>query len=427
MKWKGHVYATMANVSLSSSIFKSFWLKLVNYRQTLDAIKSSGDLERYVVPMSLLLLVFFIPISTSGKSITLAIAVSLLLLLPTYRQRYLLLMRESWAIAAVSFFLLALVGCIGHVSLWSEKLLVLEKYSKLLYLPIITAGFYDKRLRVIALYVVLFTMFITCIISLLKYYSIISFNGGDPGQVFLNHIMTSLMMSFACYLSIWFFFKHQGRTRWIFAMLAALFTFQVLFVNTGRTGYFIYLALMLLLIAMLPWKKKLIILTVGLSCFILSFVGNYSLRYGIINIVSDLQHYQQSKDTSVGFRLQFHSFAYSLFKQHPILGAGTAGFTGSFRHEHPIPSWGHRLLEPHSQYWLIISEFGLLGLGIFLFFVVSLFIAKTRLPTLAPVALGLLTAFCVGNFSDSLLFYSATGYFFIILMALCLAEAYPRQ
>ena len=79
-------------------------------------------------------------------------------------------------------------------------------------------------------------------------------------------------------------------------------------------------------------------------------------------------------------------------------------------------------MEPHSQYWLIASEFGLLGCISFVFFLGCLIGASLRLKTLKPLAFAVLLPFIAGCWSDSLLFYSGTGYFFILFMALCLGE-----
>ena len=48
----------------------------------------------------------------------------------------------------------------------ADKILVLEKYSKLLYLPVLLAGLLEERTRKLALHAFLLAMSITCLISL---------------------------------------------------------------------------------------------------------------------------------------------------------------------------------------------------------------------------------------------------------------------
>lgn len=151
------------------------------------------------------------------------------------------------------------------------------------------------------------------------------------------------------------------------------------------------------------------------------------MNFGIHQVKAELDYYHAYKDTSVGYRLQFHNFAKQLFKQHPLFGNGTAGFTYSFKLHKPVPSWDRRLLEPHSQYWLIAVEFGVAGILLFGAFYLSLISVANRLKEYRFTALALLLVFAVGNISDSLLFYSGSGYFFIAFMALCLGESMENR
>jgi O-antigen ligase len=147
------------------------------------------------------------------------------------------------------------------------------------------------------------------------------------------------------------------------------------------------------------------------------------MKRGINSVVVEIQAFRHNeKNSSLGLRIQFQQFAHGLFNRHRLIGNGTASFPYYFKQENPVPAWPHRLWDPHSQYWLIASEFGLLGLFIFGSLLYTLFTASWRLKTLRVPALGILLPFIAGNFTDSLLFYSGSGYFFIIFMSLCLGE-----
>ena len=72
------------------------------------------------------------------------------------------------------------------------------------------------------------------------------------------------------------------------------------------------------------------------------------------------------------YRVQFHNYAKSLFATHPVIGIGTGGFKYSFSKDNPVPAWGKELTDPHSQYWLTLSEQGIIGLLFLLFLNLSL-------------------------------------------------------
>ncbi len=103
-------------------------------------------------------------------------------------------------------------------------------------------------------------------------------------------------------------------------------------------------------------------------------------------------------------------------------GNGSASFQYLYHEENPIPARGRELLEPHSQYWLIAAEWGILGLAALTFFFAGLWIACWRLKTMRPLAMAIFLPFVLACYTDSLLLYSGTGYFFLMMMALCLGE-----
>lgn len=380
---------------------------------------------RLWVPIFLVASLLAVPMSASAKSIFIALSVGFIIFTPSYRQDLRAMLSQPWCQAAIAFFVIALIGCFWSTADYNERLLVLEKYSKLLYLPILAIGFRDQRTRHLALHAFILAMFITCMLSLLKFTGMIEYNGLDAGRVFRNHIMTGYMMSLAAYLSALLFIRVPGKMRIIYGMTTLLFSFQILFVNTSRTGYVIFLLLLvLLLLQTLSWRHALIGTLAACVIFTLSYSYNSTIQTKIDLAINEWHHFQDNgdKDTSVGYRLQFHNYAQNLFYRHPLIGNGTGSFTYLYRIEKPVPSWDRRLLEPHSQYWLVAAEFGLLGITALIFFFTSLIIASLQLQRMKFVAIAVLLPFLVGNLSDSLLFYSGTGYCFLLFMALCLGE-----
>lgn len=367
---------------------------------------------------------FTLPISSSGKSIAFGLAFFAIIASPDLRAKFYDAFSSSWGRATLLLVLfILLAACHGPAS-WQEKWVVLSKYLKLLYLPIIAVGFISERTRIWAIHAFILAMLITCLISFAKYFGLVNYPNLDPGDVFRNHIMTGYMMAFAAFLVFWQASQSGWQLRLIYGLLGLVFSFQVLFVNTGRTGYVIYVFLMSLLIfQILPWRKALIGLVLLGVTLIAVYELSPTLRLQIAAVMTDISQYEANqKDTSVGYRIQFHDLAKQLWLRHPLIGNGTGSFTAIFRIENPIPSWPENLLEPHSLYWLFAVEFGLLGLALLGFWFLVLIKESLRLATLAPMALALILPYIMGNLTDSLLFYSGSGYFFILFMGLCLGE-----
>lgn len=366
---------------------------------------------------------FTIPVSSTAKSIVLALTLITIMLVPANREMLKILWQKPWCKAAILLFGLSFLACFWSNASWSLRGLVLEKYSKLLYLPILVAGFRDTRSRNLCLHAFLLAMTITAALSVFQTVHFVLSLPVRPDYVFRNHIMTGMMMGFAAFVAGWYAIHSHGWQRPCYLLLIALFGYQTFFIAGGRMAYLSFLFLMLLLVFVAFPGRRVIIpaLTVCLLA-VASYLLSPSMQYHVKQLVHEVQHYQQKKNTSVGFRIQFHQYAWSLFKERPLTGHGSGGYADRFEKDDPIPAWGKTRLEPHSQYWLVAAEFGIPGLLLLAFFFISLLVECLRLPHLSAMGLAVLLPFLIGNLSDSLLLYSGSGYFFILFMALCLSD-----
>lgn len=376
------------------------------------------------------LLFFVTPLSSSLKSIFLTASVAIVILTPAYRQQLINLLSEKFFITAIFLVIIAALGCLWSQANFSERILILEKWSKLLYLPCLVVALNNQRVRNMAINAFIIAMVFTCICSFyVKFTDLTLSDKMRPDGIFRNHIMTSMMTSFAAYLAGTLFLKSKNLLRILYLVSIFVTSVDIIFINESRTGYVIYLLLMLLLILQHTNKAKALFgIFLVCSTFISSCLLSPTFLDKVKQTKTELSSYQTDKNTSLGYRLQFHNFAENLFKEHPIIGNGTGSFTYKFRTENPVPAWtsaefhSGRLLEPHSQYLLIAAEFGSLGLLAFLLFYAELVYRSYYLENMRNISLALFIILAIGNLTDSLLFYSGSGYFFIIFFALAFSE-----
>ena len=237
------------------------------------------------------------------------------------------------------------------------------------------------------------------------------------------------MMSFAAYLSgVRLISRTFIYDRVIYMLVYIIFTLHVLLINTSTTGYVVYFLLMGLWFVQHTSRMQMLLGAIFLTAILsLGLIYSNVMYVKASQTISELKIFHTSnkpklRNTSLGYRMQFHAYAKKLYLRHPWIGNGTGSFTRLYAIEGPIPAWSWRLTEPHSQYWLVASEWGLLGcLGLFAFFL-SLFFAAFRLTNMRSTAIALLISFMACCLTDSFLLYSGTGYFFILMMALCLGE-----
>lgn len=387
-------------------------------------LENAQDQVNLTLGLVLGALLFSIPISNSAKSITFVIAVILLFATKVNIHSLRYLIRQPWVLAIISFLILTLVACAWSPAAWSKQFFVVNKYTKLLCVPLLALGFADKNIRNWGLHAFLAAMLLTCLVAIAKTISPVYLHNDIPGNVFRNYIMTGNMMSFASYLAAYFAIT-KPTLRLPYTLLFLLFSFQVLFLSQGRTGYIIYFVMLSLLTVQMLNKKQLLtgMLAIGILGGLVYHLSP-KMQDGFHKIQNNIVQFQQgNKNTSVGLRLQFQLFAFELFKESPVFGHGTGSFTYYFDQRHPVPAWNRQLREPHNQYWLIAAEYGLFGLLLYFTLLATLIYACFQLKEMKNIAMALLIPFMIGCFSDTLLFHSGSGYFFLALLALCLGES----
>lgn len=354
-----------------------------------------------------------------------------LLTAPFYREYLPVAFNTFWARAALILFLDIFVSCFWSQAPFSMQYSVIDKYSKLILLPILAVGFIKPRTRFWVLNSYIVAMLVTCFLSILKAKSFLAINTSDPGEVFYNHIVTGFMIALGVYFAgILMSRKNISRTlRFVYIFMVVLGSYQTFFVNTGRSGYVAYGILMLLLIIQkYPPRKALIGITTFLAALGLTYILSPVMQMNTQMMINDIKLLQQNQaDTSLGFRLQFHQYAQSLFEKNPVTGLGTGSFQYSFSKDQPVPTWGTKLNDPHSQYWLLLAEQGVIGIILFIAFLGALFITAFQLNEMKPFLLGMLVSFSIISFSDTVFCYSTIGYLLTLFSALCIGELLEKN
>lgn len=380
-----------------------------------------------LVPALLALTLFALPISSSGKSISLVITLMAILASPFYRQQLAHAFTQPWFFSSLLLVSFIILSCFWSPASWSGRLFTLEKYSKLLYLPILAVGFTLTRTRHLGLLGFLLAMLLTCSLGILKFHGALPFIRLDPDFVFRNHVMTGFMVAFASYIALLLAYEQKDPAkRAAYVLMLLIYSYYLFFINQGRTGYVVDLILILILIPhIFSFKKTVLMFLLLVGGLGIVYFNHPAFHEGVNRIIQQTQDYHQNFDSSissVGLRMQFHDFAHTLFLKEPLVGNGANSFKYFFHVLNPVPVWNHDLLEPHSQYWLIAVEQGLLGLLLLAFYFYTLFKAIWALASMRLIAIGMLVPFLLGNFTDSLLFYSGSGYCFLLFMAMCLGE-----
>ena len=372
-------------------------------------------------------LMFFIPLSPTLKSIFLIGALISILITPAYTQHLKYAVNSLWGRTAVLLFFFIALACLWSPASYSGQWSDLSKYLKLIYLPLLAIGFVNPKSRYWTIQSYLLVMLLTCIVSILQYKRFIL--SIDPGQVAFNHIVTGFMMAFAAYLAALSFKQQKGWLRVYYLLIIVLASFQVLFINQSRSDYIVYFALVSLwLLQNLSLKQALIGILITLSIFGVLSTKSKLMKSRVDALVIDVWDWKKNKlSTSLGYRLQFHQYSKHLFEEHPIRGQGTGGYRQRFTQDNPVPSWGTVTADPHSQYWMVLAEFGVLGFIFLWLFLGALLVSAHQLKETKPILLGIVVSFCIICVTDTVLAFSPIGFLLIVFSALSFGELIQKQ
>lgn len=361
-----------------------------------------------------------IPLSTALTSITTSFFVATWLAAGNYRQRFQHIRWHPLALWALGLFALLAIGVLYSSAAMEEALDGLGHYHKLLWIPLFITILHEEAWQYRGYYIFLAAMLLVLVTSYAQLLGLLPLGPVDQEYTFFKgRIAHSIFMAYTVYLLLHHLWREPGR-RLLWLSLIALAGYNLFFMVQGRSGYLVFLALLMLYMYQ-RWRWR------GLSTSLIAVVAISSFAYlaspvfkaRIDETVSDIRKYQQHESfTPTGLRLEFYANTVTLIAQHPILGGGT----NSFQSEYAAQAAKHQLHEtgnPHSEYLLIATQLGLLGLIVLCMLGYTQWRLSYRLTTpFRAAAQGMLVTMAVGSLFNSLLMDFAEGHFFVCLTGL---------
>ncbi|CNK89846.1 putative O-antigen biosynthesis protein [Yersinia mollaretii] len=323
---------------------------------------------------------------------------------------------------AAMFALLALSLLYQHNSYGPE---MVGKYKKLLYvLPLALFFVHQPQLikRFCAGFLVANAVILagTLMVGVLH----IPLSGVDPTNptIFKLQITQNFFMALAALLWLALAFNSQGWKRWGYGLLVVAASYSILFLILGRTGYVaLVVGLGVWLFFSLGNRQRLILVVLGIVAFTaLVFIPNKAtdrIVQGVneikVCVAASSGDAYEACSSSMGQRSAFAIEASRLIKEAPILGHGAGGFY------YGNPETGYSVNNPHNEYLIETIHSGVIGLLIFLAWIVCCYrVIWRQTPLLRNVLLAVLTSYMACNFFNSFLLDSSEGHLFMIFVAI---------
>jgi O-antigen ligase len=363
---------------------------------------------------------FTLPISTAVMTVLFNLLPVFVLCRGDLKGNFSCIANNRVALLFFVFFSLFVIGLSYTSASFGDGLDEIIKYDKFFLGLFLFPVFADEKWRKYALYA-----FITAvIIILLMSYSraFIFPHPNDlfyPAAIFKSPITVNLFLAFAAF---WFMQKvfQGGRFHLLPFIMLALLIYDILFLSTGRSGYFVFISLLLLFLwQKLSWKGLLIFCLAVPLLVGTAYIFSYSFQTRVKEIQNNIIEYKKgNENTSVGLRIEFAKNSLYLLKKHPLIGTGTGSFTSEYAKTGTLT----KTQNPHNEYLNIGVQFGVVGLLILL----MMFFLEFRLSRYLPedlkyLARGLVVAFAIGCLANSWLLDTTEGHFFVYFSALIFA------
>lgn len=260
-------------------------------------------------------------------------------------------------------------------------------------------------------------------LGLIAYADERGFSAPDNAVLLKSAITHGLMMSLLAFAAAELALRNAGWRRWAMGFVAALAAYNVWFGVQGRTGYVV----MAVLIVWFAWRRWAWGGLAGAAlalCLVFAAAWQWSPAFQerLSLAVSEAREYQaqpKPRETSVGYRLHFWERSAQWLARHPVLGAGTGGWSEAF-YDSTVndPAFLHDRghTHPHNEYVHLAVQLGLPGLALYLAMLWAAYRRAGMLPEeYAVLAQGFVLAFAVAGLFNDVLRDSTEGHLWALV------------
>jgi len=318
---------------------------------------------------------FSLPISVALDSVLLVLVLAGFALGGAYAEKWRALRNNPVGLAALALYAMLLIGALYGEVATADRLSFLTKYSDLLAIPLLIYFFRDAAMRRYGISALAASLALVLLWSTFFKLGVIPklpFTHGNEvfPVVFKLKLTHNLLMAFAMFLFTYLAIAASDpRLRLAWAALAVLAIINVTLMVPGATGYLV-MALLALYVgySWRGWRGIATAAGVGAVLFgTLAVVpGPFQQRMQqMIREASQLTPGHAPPGSSLGQRLEFYRGSLAIIGDHPVIGVGTGGFPKAYVEKTKGTS-PYEVRNPHSEYLLMMTQTGLIGLALLL-------------------------------------------------------------
>jgi len=344
-------------------------------------------------------------------------------------------LRQPLGMATVVLFAFLAMAMLWSIAPWRQAL---SSWGSWRYLILVVIGLaiFDERaakIRFAATFVVAATL--GAIASYVAFARGASFGPSDlmPGIVLRNHVTQGIGLGVAAMLAAVLGFLAEARSprRWLAFAASLLLAANVVFISYGRSGHLALLIFALVGVFGLLRGRMRIATLIAVAVISAGVVAvSPTIKDRFVVGWNEFQDAGRSEViTPMGIRAIMWDTSAQLVRERPLLGYGLGGFAPAYKEltEKINSGWRARpTQDPHNQFLFIVAETGLLGLVVFIFWLV----AALRQPVRGPfriVGVALLASWCVTSMFSSHFQAFTEGHMIALLLGAFLARENEPQ
>ena len=308
---------------------------------------------------------------------------------------------------------------------------IYKLFFYVLVIPIVMVTSLTNKEKSTVLTAFLVGMFISEILSYGIFFEFFETNTSrkyDYPVPFMSHIQYSTFLALAATLLLIKVFNTETWKTRLFYVLYLSMVVGNLFISGGRTGQLAFISAVFV-VSLMRFKHKVrtffITVSVLFAVLFIAYSSVDTFKHRIDCAKSDLikVYEKQQFCTSFGIRLGSYELAYELMKEAPITGHGIFGHNSALYNlidiKYPERSCIKNHTDMQNQFLLVLVQFGLIGLFLYLSFFWSLLKYKNSSVEFDKLKYIFIVVFFVFFISEGLI-YQFSNALFGFLLALSL-------
>ena len=365
--------------------------------------------------------IFSIPLLGSAThNILLGLPIIFLLFTKNITTYPALLKNNQTALLATLLFIWLAISLLWSSAETNYSGKILSKYREFLLIPLFMIYFSIDKYRKNALIALYAALFLSLFFSYLIHYDLIHY-WDNPNSI-KNRIFHGISMSVFAYINLQAA-AISKRYRAIFIALFLITFHNLFFIENGRLGYLL-ICILSALFCWQQWRVKGLIAMIALGSLstiaLLLFADLSQLRIiGRLDVISNASEINLSVLQAADIRLEFYILSLYCFMDSWLLGHGLGSFPEVYALQHEaIQTYWKTTVNPHNEFLQISVQTGIIGLLLFISFLISFLTQKNQPALQKQCKTALFFTVCLSCMFNSSFMDHGDGALFMILIAL---------